>query len=46
MVNEHAAEFHPVPCGQSGQVKRDAHVLNPSDFHDRAAAAVFENASE
>jgi hypothetical protein len=45
-VNDHAAEFHPVPRGQAGHVECDAGVLNAPDLHDRATSAVFENAIE
>jgi hypothetical protein len=36
MIYEQAADFHSVKLGESLQVKRDAVVLNPSDFDDRA----------
>jgi hypothetical protein len=46
MIDGHPANFYSVPRGESGQVNRYAAVLNPPDFHDRPAAAVFENAAE
>jgi hypothetical protein len=46
MVDKQPADFHPVPGGQTGQVERDADVLNSPDFNYRPAAAVFENDSE
>jgi hypothetical protein len=45
-VNDHAAEFHPIPRGQAGQGECDADVVNPADLYDGASAAVFENAPE
>ena len=41
MVNDHAADFYSVTRRKSGQIERDAGVLNPTDFHDGAQAAVF-----
>jgi hypothetical protein len=46
VVNDHAAEFYPIPRGQAGQVECDADVVNPADLYDGASAAVFENAPE
>jgi hypothetical protein len=41
MVNEHPANFHPVPRGQAGQVECDTVVLNPPDLDNGPAAAVL-----
>jgi hypothetical protein len=46
LVNEHPADFHAAKLDQAGQVERYAGVLEPRDFNDRAAVAVFEDNSE